>query len=158
MEIALLILDVTNCRLGSADEGWVSILTLLDLSAALDTLDLSILLARLQDMFGISGEAFEWFSPYLSDRFQSVSVNSRVSSQKKLHYGVPQGSVLGLILFTLYTQPLPDIISQSKCNHKKFTDDSQLHQSSTPSDFHTLILNIEQSFFEKPCQESRGLH
>ena len=100
------LLGVTNCLLANADEGWVSILTLLDLSAALDTLDLSILLARARDVFGISGKAFEWFSPYLSDRIQSVSVNGQVSSQKKLHYGVPHGSVLGPILFTLHTQPL----------------------------------------------------
>ena len=83
------LLHVTNCLLGNANEGWVSILTLLDLSAALDTLDLSILLARARDVFGISGKAFEWFSSYLSDRFQSVSVNGQVSSQKKFHYGVP---------------------------------------------------------------------
>ena len=63
------LLDVTNCRLGSADEGRVSILTLLDLSAAFDTLDHSILLTCLYDMFGISGKAFEWFSSYPSDRF-----------------------------------------------------------------------------------------
>ena len=55
------LLDVTNCRLGSADEGRVSILTLLDLSAAFDTLDHSILLARLHNTFGIFGKAFEWF-------------------------------------------------------------------------------------------------
>ena len=82
-------------------------------------------------------------SLYLSDRFQSVSVNGRVSSQKKLHYGFSQGSVLGLILFTLYTQPLSDI-SQRKCNHHKFADDTQLHKPSAPSDFHSLIHDIEQ--------------
>ena len=54
------LLDVTNCV--SADGGRVSILTLLDLSAAFDTLDHSIPLARLHDMFGISGKASEWFS------------------------------------------------------------------------------------------------
>ena len=106
------LLAVTNCLLGSADEGRVSILTLLDLSAAFDTLHHSILLTRLHDMFGISGKAFEWVSSYLFDRFQSVRVNDRVSSQEKFHYGVPQGSVLGPILCTLYAQPLSDIISQ----------------------------------------------
>ena len=74
------LLDVTNCLLGSADEGRVFILTLLDLSAAFETLDHSILLTRLHDMFGISGKAFRWLSLYMSDRFHSVSV-CRVSSQ-----------------------------------------------------------------------------
>ena len=118
------LLDVTNCLLGSADEGRVSILTLLELSAAFDTLDLIILLTRLHDIVGISGKAFEWFSSYLSDRFKSVSVNGRISSHKKLHFGVPHGSVLGPILFTLYTQPLSGIISQRKYNHCNFADDT----------------------------------
>ena len=126
----------TNCPLGSADEGRVSILTSLDLSAAFDTLDHSILLACLHDMFCICSKVFEWFSWYLSDRFQSVSINGRVSSQKKLHFRVPQGSVLGPVLFALYTQPLSDIISQRKCNHNKFADDTKLHQLSVLSDFH----------------------
>ena len=142
------LLDVMNRLLGSADEGRVSILTLLDLSAACDTLDHSILLTRLHDLFGISGKAFEWFSSYLSDRFQPVIFNSRVSSQKKLHYEVPQGFVFGPIPFTLYTL-LSDIISQSRCSHR-FADVTQLRQLSTPSDFHTLIHNTKQ------CVDSVG--
>ena len=63
------LLDVTNCLLGCFDEGKVSIFTLFDLSAAFDTLDHRILLARLHDIFGISGKAFESSSSYLSDRF-----------------------------------------------------------------------------------------
>ena len=121
----------------------MSNLTLLHLSAAVNTLDHSISLARLHGMFGIAGKVCEWFSSYLSDRFQSVSVNGQVSSQKKLHYEVPQGFVLGPILFTLYTQSLSDIISQGKCNHHKFADDTQLHKSSAPSDFHSLIHDVE---------------
>ena len=96
-------LDVINCLLGTVDGGQVSVLTLLDLSAAFDTLDRSILLTRLHDMFGITGKALECFSSYMFDRVQAVSVNGRASSQKKLHYGVPQCSVLGPLLFTLYT-------------------------------------------------------
>ena len=59
------LLDVTNCLLGSADEGQVSILTLLDLSAAFNTLSHSSLLARLCDVFGISGKILEGFTSYL---------------------------------------------------------------------------------------------
>ena len=73
-----------------------------------------------------------------------MSVNGRVSSQKKLHYGVPQGSVLGPILLTLYTQQLSDTISQRMWNHHKFPDDTQLHKLSALSDFHSLIHDIEQ--------------
>ena len=65
------LLDITNCLLGSADEGQVSFLTLLSLSAAFNTMDHSILLTRLHDVFVTSGKAFEWFLSYLSDRFQS---------------------------------------------------------------------------------------
>ena len=65
-------------------------------------------------------------------------------SDKKLHYRVPPGSVLGPILFPLYIQPLFEIISRSMCGHNKFTDDTQLHQSSVPSGFHSLIVNVEQ--------------
>ena len=83
--------DATNCRLGSADEGQVFVVTsLLGLSATFDALDRNILLAR-YDMFGISVKALEGFSSYLSDRVQAVSVNGRVCSQKKLHYrGSPE--------------------------------------------------------------------
>ena len=81
---------------------------------------------------------------YLTEFSPSVSMVGSVHKTENLHYGVPQGSVLGLILFTLYTQPLSDIISQSRCNHHKFADDTQLHKSSTPSDFHSMIVDVKQ--------------
>ena len=63
---------------------------------------------------------------------------------KRLHYRAHQGSVLRPILFTLCIQPLSEVTSQSRCGHQKFADDTQLHQSSTPSDFHSLVVNVEQ--------------
>ena len=128
----------------------MTVFTLLGLLAAFDALDHSILLARLCDMFGISGKAIEGFSSYLSDRGQDVRVNGRVSSQKKLNYVVPQGSVLGPILFNLYIQLLSKVIFRSRCGHHKFANDTQFHQSSTPSDFHLLIVDVEQ------CVDSVG--
>ena len=86
-------------------------MTFLDLSAVFDTLDHRFLFARWHDMLDTSGKAFVRLSSYLS---QAVSVNGRVSSQKKLHYVVLQGSVLGPILFTLYIQPLSEVISKSR--------------------------------------------
>ena len=98
-------LDATNCRLGSADEGQVFVVTsLLGLSATFDALDRNILLARLHDMFGISFKALEGFSSYLSDRVQAVSVSGRVSSQKKLHCMVPRSFSLGpIILYSVHS-------------------------------------------------------
>ena len=107
-------------------------------------LDHGILLTRLHDMFGISCKLLNGF--HRSSLIDSSLSASTVGSlyKKKLHYGVPRGSVLGPILFVLYTQPLSDIISQRKCNHHKFADDTQLHKSSAPSDFHSLLHNINQ--------------
>ena len=82
--------------------------------------------------FGIQSiAAFQWFHSHLSDRYQSTSVNNSSSSPSQLMYGVPQGSVLGPILFVLYTTPLSDIIANHSVNHQLFADDTQL-QKSTP--------------------------
>ncbi len=86
-----------------------SLLVLLDLSAAFDTIDHNILLNRLENSVGISGSALAWFKSYLSDHHQFVAVNEEVY-RSQVQYEVPQGSVLGPLLFTLYMLPLGNII------------------------------------------------
>ena len=73
----------------------------------------------------------EWFSLYLSDRVQAASVNGWVSlfTQKKLHSLRGPWRAVGLILFSLYIQPLSEVIFQSRCGRHRFPDDTQLHQS-----------------------------
>ena len=97
------LLRVVNDLLQASDDGYVSILSLLDLSAAFDTIDHVILSQRLSSTFGCTGTALGWFQSYLSNRTQSVFVNDIQSAPSNLKYGVPQGSVLGPILFTMYT-------------------------------------------------------
>ena len=97
------LLRVVNDILTASDANQVYILTLLDLSAAFDTIDHSILLCRLEQHFRVSGLALSWFKSYVSNRFQFVSASSSNFKLSKLDYGVPQGSVLGPILFVLYT-------------------------------------------------------
>ncbi len=103
------LLCVQNDILMSMDKGEVTLLLLLDLSAAFDTLDHGILLKRLESRFGINGVALQWIKSYLTGRQQSVVINGVRSDDQALKYGVPQGSVLGPLLFTAYTAPLEDI-------------------------------------------------
>ena len=80
------------------DNGKLSVLVLLDLSAAFDTIDYDILLYRLQYVFGIQGTVLSWFRSYLTKIFQIVSTQGTHSDQIELCCGVPQGPVLGSIL------------------------------------------------------------
>ena len=130
-------LRVVNDLFQASDSGCVSILSLLDLSAAFDTINHYILITRLCSTFGCSGTVRDWFISYLSYRSQSVFVGHE-STPSVLKCGVPQGSVLGPLLFTLYTQPLSAVICQSGLSCHFFADDSQLHKSSVPSDFPVL--------------------
>ena len=97
---------VHNDILRATDNGGCVTLLLLDLSAAFDTVDHAILLSRLRDRFGVSGTALAWFQSYLSDRSQFVSIDGKRSSRRGLSCGVPQGFVLGPLLYLLYTSPL----------------------------------------------------
>ena len=92
--------------LTAMDNNKICILTLLDLSAAFDTIDHQILLTRLQHSFGISGPALSWFSSYLCNRTHAVTINSLQSEHTTLHYGVPQGPVYWALWFSYSTPNL----------------------------------------------------
>ncbi len=96
------LIRVTNDLLLSSDRGCISLLVLLDLSTAFETIDHNILLNRLENFVGISGSALAWFKSYLSDRHQFVAVNEEVSYRSQVQYGVPQGSVLGPFTFSRF--------------------------------------------------------
>ncbi|XP_058480016.1 extracellular calcium-sensing receptor-like [Solea solea] len=120
------LLKVTNDLLLSADSGSLSILLLLDLSAAFDTIDHSILLHRLQTI-GFSGTALSWFSSYLTDRHHYVSINNFKSNTFPVSTGVPQGSVLGPLLFIIYMLPLGHIIRHHGLHFHCYADDTQVY-------------------------------
>ena len=105
------LLKVHNDIITSMDQGEVTALTSLDLPAAFDTIDHATLTHRFSDWYGVSGQAQIWFSSYLQNRHQSVKTMDTLSDKVTLSYRVPQGSVFGPVLFTLYTTPLSAIIS-----------------------------------------------
>jgi hypothetical protein len=110
----------------------VSLLVLLDLSAAFNTVDHTILLHRLETSFGVTGSALDWISSYLSGRTQRVSVNGGLSDTCHVSYGVPQGSCLGPLLFTIYASKLFEVIKMHLPEAHAYADDSQLYLSFRP--------------------------
>lgn len=137
------LIKVISDILLALDSGKVSVLTLLDLSAAFDTIDHEILLVRLSSLYGISGIALKWFNSYLSNRSQFVTVNDRNSKSTPVAFGVPQGSVLGPILFILYTKPLSSLIKAHSVNSQSFADDTQIHDSCLAEQLQATIETIQ---------------
>ena len=114
------------------DRQQVTLLVLLDLSAAFDTINHQVLLSRLRLSFGIRGYALESIASYLSGRTQRVSFENNFSQSRYLSCGVPQGSCLGPLLFTMYASKLSDIIKGHLPRAHAYADDSQLYLSFKP--------------------------
>ena len=102
------------------------LVALLDLSAAFDTVSHAILLQRLHARLGLSGSALAWLTSYLPGRTQAVHINGSTSPAHELKSGVPQGSVLGPLLFCIYTLPLGDIIRKHGIKYHFYAGDTQL--------------------------------
>ena len=111
------------------DNGKVTALTLLDLSAAFDTIDHATLLERLYGHFGISGTVLQWLKSYISNRQQRVQIDhdGSLSCPQDLHFSVLQRSVLGPFLFCLYTASISQIITTHDVSHHMYADDTQVY-------------------------------
>lgn len=126
------LMRVQNDLLKAVDSQGGAVLVLLDLSAAFDTIDHQVLLRTLQEQIGIDGSALSWFRSYLTDRQQSVKIGDSLSTNRPLPYGVPQGSVLGPQLFSIYTLPLQNIIDANKMSYHLYADDTQIYITFNP--------------------------
>ena len=100
---------------------------LLDLSCAFDTINHELLLRRLEHSVGISGAALEWLHSYVSERYHQVAVSSARSSHCHLERGVAQGSVLGPLLYCIYTRPIGDIVTRHGLQYHCYADDTQIY-------------------------------
>ncbi|KXJ10383.1 putative RNA-directed DNA polymerase from transposon BS [Exaiptasia diaphana] len=140
------LLRVRNDILLNMNKQQVTLLVFLDLSAAFDTIDHSVSLNRLENKFGFTGTALEWFRSYLSRRFQQVIIDNATSERFNIEFGVPQGSCLGPLLFSIYVSPLFDIVSNHLPKVHCYADDTQLYlvfqpNSSTAQD--SAIISME---------------
>lgn len=121
------LVKVINDLLMASDSGVISILILLDLRAAFDTVDHSLLLARLEKDFGLSGTTSKWFKCYFTDRSQFVSMGGFRSEISSVFAGVPQGSVLGPLLFNIYLAPLGQLLRSLGLHYHFYADDTQIY-------------------------------
>ena len=123
------LLKVKNDLLMNMDKGHVSLLLLLDLSAAFDIVDHKMLLKTLQMKLGVCGSALSWFKSYLEGRSQRICIKETLSQSFDLQWGVPQGSCLGPLLFTIYSSDLFSLWESHLPTAHAYADDTQLHLS-----------------------------
>jgi hypothetical protein len=135
-------LKVASDAFEAMDAGKVIILALLDLSAAFDTVDHDILIQRLSHSYGIGGIALSWFHSFLTDRTQSVNFNGQQSTRTTLTSGVPQGSVFGPILFTMYTADVVRIAHHHGVSIHCYADDLQLYIHCVPDDAVAVVARL----------------
>jgi len=139
---------VLSDALTAADTRQVTLLGLLDMSAAFDCVDHSILLQRLERNFGISGLAIQWLTSFLTDRMQQVTYNRTLSKLQRLLYGLPQGLALGPLLFNLYTADIGMIVESHGLRLYQYTDNCQVYVSVLVTDAAAAV----DQFLPVTCQ------
>jgi len=126
---------------------------MLDMSAAFDSVDHATLLQRLNTSYGFNGTVIRWFTSYLSGRAQRVNTAGSTSPSTTLSCGVPQGSVLGPILFVLYTADLMSIVKRHQLLPHAYADDVQIYGSCTSSE--VVFYKSEYQYVLKRCQHGQ---
>ena len=142
------LIKVVNDLAITSSHGQVSLLSLLDLSAAFDTVDHDILIKRLENTHGVRGVTLKWFTSYLTDRTQRMVIGEHASILMTLDCGVPHGSVLGPLLFLMYTVDILDIIYQHGLEGHCYADDTQTYVHCSVEDSENIHLRL------LPCPDS----
>ena len=137
-------LRVQNDIIRALGDNKVVLLVLIDLSAAFDTVNHKRLLNTLHAI-SITGKAFAWFTSYLQNRSQTITISGKQSRSQQLECGVPQGSVLGPILFNVYTAALGLLLRQENTNYSMYADDTDLYLIFKPSELTENVAEMERT-------------
>jgi retron-type reverse transcriptase len=127
------------------DEDYTVVLIMLDLSAAFDTINHGVLFALLQERYSVRGQVLAWIQSYLSSQSWTVVVEGQ---ERELSYGVPQGSILGPLLFIMYIAPLGDLIHRHGNKDQGYADDRQLYMAFKQANIGVSLSSLEQCISE----------
>ena len=142
-----LLVKITNDLLLAADERSATVVMLLDLSAAFDTVDHDLLLKILEEEIGLKGKVLSWFESFLKGRAQRIRIGEVTSGVIYIKFGVPQGSVLGPVLFNIYIRSIYRCINKLGFDISGYADDHQILKVFKPhNQYETLVLQLDNCF------------
>jgi len=145
-------LRVLSDSLTTADEQRVTVtvtlLGLLDLTAAFDCVDHSLVLQRLQCNVGLTGTALCWMSSFLTGRTQQVAYDGQLSPTRPVQFGVLRGSVLGPLLFVLYTAELSQVVTNHGLVLHQYADDCQVYVTTSANDASSAVDQFSRCLYE----------
>ena len=138
------------------DEGKITGLVSLDIKKAFDSINHQILMSKMKDQFGIRENELNWFTSYLTDRQQVCYVKDHISSWKSIESGVPQGSILGPLMFLLYINDLPQYLKFTTPD--LYADDTQIFASSDNYDELVELLNSDLKNISRWLSDNKLQH
>ena len=139
--LKIVVIKISDYILNAIECKKITILVLLDLSKAFDRINHYLLLGK-RERIDASPSAIRWFKSYLSGRQQAVRIGSTLSSTLPINHGVPQGSILGPVLFSLYINDLPTV--SKHCDIECYVDDSKQFLSFSLSELDNAVAKVNQ--------------
>ena len=136
------LIRVQNDILTALDQRKEVLLVLLDFTSAFDTIEHTTMHDRLKHLYGLGGTVLKWLKSYLSDRVHVVKVRDSLSDLVTDNCGVPQGSVIGPMLYTLYSAPIFSIIEAHGLSSMLYADDTQIYVTFRPQDQEEAIMKL----------------
>ena len=142
------LIQTTDSILQNIDKKELTAAVLLDISKAFDSINHDILITKLRDV-GLSCSSIEWFKSYLSLRYQVVKIQASISDQLPVTSGVPQGGILGPLLFSIYTNDLS--LVPKHCSTQSYVDDTKLLLNFRLKDQQNIVSKMNEDL-QRICQ------